>query len=271
MSYFEIYKYNDNVYQIRDAISVLSTLVIGADKALLFDTCYGIGDLPSEVKKLTDKELIVVASHGHMDHTGGNYQFPLVHIMKEDYELCIKHNNADRRRRNVKAALDKNVLPENFNVEKYVNEGAGKFDFIKPGDVFDLGGLTLEVVKLEGHTTGSIGILIKEQRILLASDALGPFVWLFLEESTTVDEYIKMCYRTMNLEFDSFLGGHIPALMTKEDVKRFIKVAEDIDLEQCEKVTYQNFEHLNSWAYSINGRIYAPGSTGIIFDPNKLK
>ena len=104
MLYFQIYKYNDNLYQIRDSISVLSTLVIGDKQALLFDTCYGIGDLLAEVEKLTDKPLIVVNSHGHMDHSCGNYQFPYVYITEDDYELCLKHNSKDRRMRNIKAA-----------------------------------------------------------------------------------------------------------------------------------------------------------------------
>ena len=270
MNYFQIFKYNDNVYQIRDSISVLSTLVIGENKALIFDTCYGIGDLLAEVKKLTDKPLIVVNSHGHMDHSCGNYQFSKVYITKDDYELCLKHNNKDRRMRNVKAALDKKVLPVDFDVEKYINQPAGNFEFLNIGDIYDLGGLTLTVVALEGHTKGSIGLLINEQRILLASDALGPFVWLFLEESTTVSEYIKMCYRTFELPFDHFLGGHIPTLMGKEELKKFIDVAEKIDLKESEKVVFQNFEELDSYAYSINGKIYSPGSTGILFDPKKL-
>ena len=56
MSYFGIQKYNDNLYQFKDPLGVLSTLLIGKEKALLFDTCYGIGDLKEEVRKITDKE-----------------------------------------------------------------------------------------------------------------------------------------------------------------------------------------------------------------------
>ena len=37
MNYFTVFKYDDNLYQIKDALGVLSTLVIGNDKALLFE------------------------------------------------------------------------------------------------------------------------------------------------------------------------------------------------------------------------------------------
>ena len=51
MSYFTIFKYNEKLYQIKDALGVLSTLVIGQEKALLFDTGYGIGNIKEEVEK----------------------------------------------------------------------------------------------------------------------------------------------------------------------------------------------------------------------------
>ena len=50
-------------------------LIEGDEKAMLIDTGAGIGDLKAQVEKLTDKPLIVVNTHGHVDHTGGNMQF----------------------------------------------------------------------------------------------------------------------------------------------------------------------------------------------------
>ena len=55
MSYFTITKINDSIYQFNDKMSVLSTLVIGTKKALLFDTTYGIGNLKEEVEKIRNK------------------------------------------------------------------------------------------------------------------------------------------------------------------------------------------------------------------------
>ena len=75
MGYFTVTKINDSIYQFNDKMSVLATLVIGTEKALLFDTTYGIGNLKKEVEEITNKPLIVVNSHGHMDNSCGNYQF----------------------------------------------------------------------------------------------------------------------------------------------------------------------------------------------------
>lgn len=271
MGYFEIHKQSDNLYILRDSLGVLIFLVIGSEKALLLDTGYGLANLKEEVRKITDKELIVVNSHSHMDHTCGSYQFDLVYITEEDYKDCLHYNGKEWRQKNINSARNKNILPEDFNEEEYLNAPIDNFKFINIGDIFNLGNLNLEVVALEGHTKGSIGLLIKEERILLATDALGPFVWLFMTESTTVREYIEMCKRTLKLEFDYFYAGHSLFKFSKELINDFIMVAKLIDVEKSEKVVFPNFEDLNSYAFSINGKVYTPGAIGLLYDPNKLR
>ena len=55
-------------------------LVEGREKALLVDTGLGVGDLRGEVEALTDKPVIVANTHGHGDHSGGNYAFDRVYM-----------------------------------------------------------------------------------------------------------------------------------------------------------------------------------------------
>lgn len=269
MAYFTVYKYNDNLYQIKDALGVLATLVIGDKKALLLDTCYGIGNLKEEVEKITNKPLIVVNSHGHMDHSCGNYQFDNIYIDQRDEEILRKHNNADRRKRNIKSAQRLNVLPENFDIEKYLNEGIGKLHYIKHGDIFDLGNLILEVVNMNGHTKGSIGLYIKQWKLMLVSDATCPFVWMFLEESTTVSEYTSMLEEVLKLDFDNFLVGHGARMFPRNKMIDFYEVAKNLDLSKSVKVSFENFEELNSYCYT-EGVMYNQDHCGIVFDPNKL-
>ena len=269
MGYFTVYKYNENLYQIKDALGVLATLVIGEEKALLFDTCYGIGDLKQEVLNITTKPLIVVNSHGHMDHSCGNYQFGKIYIDERDVDLVKSHNSADRRTRNINSAKNMKVLPVDFDIEKYLNEGIGQLEFIKHGDVFDLGNLKLEVINMNGHTKGSIGLYIKDWKLMLVSDATCPFVWMFLEESTTVTEYIKMLEEVLKLDFDNFLVGHGARMFPRSKMIDFLNVAKEIDLEKSVKVSFQNFEQLNSYCYT-EGELYNQDQCGIVFDPNKL-
>ena len=269
MTYFTVTKYNDSLYQIKDALGVLATLVIGRDKALLFDTCYGIGDLKKEVESITDKPLIVVNSHGHMDHACGNYQFDSVYIHKDDVELCKKHCGVDRRKRNIESAKRLNVLPDGFDVDKYINEGTGNLKLVDVGDVFDLGNVDLEVIKMEGHTAGSIGLYIKKWKLMLVSDAACPFVWLFLEESLPLSTYVKMLERTLKYDFDNFLVGHGAVMYPKSKMEEFYDVAKNVEMDKIFKVAFDNFQDCNSYCYT-RGKLYGVGDCGVIFDPRRL-
>ena len=270
MGYFDVTKYNDNLYQFKDKLGVLVTLVIGTEKALVLDTAYGIGNLKKEIREITDKPLVVVNSHGHMDHCGGNFQFDEIFIHEKDFESCEMHNNKDRRMRNIQSAINVKALPENFDIEKYLNEGIGNLKPLNYDDIIDLGNIKLKVVNMEGHTKGSIGLYIEDWKLLLVSDATCPFVWMFLNESTTVDVYVKMLKRVLTLDFDSFLVGHGARMFPRSKMIDFLNVAEKIDLKKAVKVSFANFEELNSYCYT-EGQMYNQDHAGIVFDPNKLK
>lgn len=269
MNYFTVYKYNDNLYQIKDALGVLSTLVIGNNKALLYDTGYGIGNLKEEVEKITTKPLIVVNGHGHMDHACGNYLFDEVWIHEKDVELLKKHNSRQRRQKNIDAAKKANVLPLGFNEEAYLNRSEGNLKLINYYDIIDLGGTLLEVIPMPGHTKGSIALYNKEEKLLLVGDATCPFVWMFLEESTTVSEYLQSLEEVLKLDFDNFLVGHGARMFPKSKMYDFYNIAKTIDLNKSVKVSFNNFEHLNSYCYTL-GKMYDQDDCGIVFDPNKL-
>ena len=269
MSYFDVVKYNNNLYQIKDRLGVLSTLVIGENKALLFDTCYGVGNLKEEVEKITNKPLIVVNSHGHMDHTGGNYQFPEVYLHENDFELVKKHNSEKWRQRTINTLEKNKITVEGFSKENYLKQREGNIIPLKLHEIFDLGGVTCEVLPLFGHTQGSIALYIKEWKLALVSDGTCPFIWIFLEESTTVTVYVKYLKELLKYDFDNFLVGHGARLLPRERMYAFLKIAEEIDLSKSVKVSFDNFDDLNSYCFT-HDRMYDQDGCGIIFDPNKL-
>ena len=270
MDYFTICKYDNDLYQIKDALGSLISIIIGEDKALVLDTGYGIANIYQEVRKITNLPLLVIDSHGHMDHTGGNYLFPLVYIHSKDYELVKKHNSEKWRLRNIASAKSANVLPDNFDEESYLNKREGNLKFLDDIKSFDLGGKTLEVIYTPGHTAGSISLYCKEKRIMITSDAICQYVWLFLEESTSVSDYIKSIEKVLSYDFDYFLVGHGAKLIKKEVMKEYLACAKSLDLSKAKKVTFKNFEECNSYEYSTD-YLYSPNGCGIVFDINKIK
>lgn len=267
--YYNIIKINEFIYQISDPLGVLATLVIGEKKALLFDTTYGFGDLKKTISNLTDKPLIVINSHGHMDHTGGNYQFSEIFISKDDFLLFEKHNSPGYRTRNFERLEKHFNYNLGINKDDYIHKTFTNFIFVKEHDIFDLGGIVLEVIFIPGHTTGSIALFIKNHKIMLVGDGAVEFTWVFLDESTKISEYINSLKKILLYDFELFLTGHGAGFRSKEKMKRFLKIAEEIDLDHSVKVSYEGFDDIETYCYT-DGTVYGRDSVGIMFSKNKL-
>jgi glyoxylase-like metal-dependent hydrolase (beta-lactamase superfamily II) len=271
MSYFKDIQINEHIYQIKDPMGVLMTLIIGNNKAMLIDTGYGIYDIKKHVESITNLPLIVVNSHGHMDHSCGNYLFEEVFIHEKDFELCKLHNSYDWRKRNLTTAMNMNLIDNNYNFDLYLQRNCGNLLPISYNEEFDLGNITIKTINMEGHTTGSVGFLIEEDNLLVTSDGACPFVWLFLTESTSVLTYIKMLENVLTLPFDGILVGHgAGTILPRQKIVDFLNCAKDISLEQSVQVYFNNFDHLNSYCYT-KGKMYDQNDVGVVFDPNKLK
>jgi glyoxylase-like metal-dependent hydrolase (beta-lactamase superfamily II) len=59
---------------------VNSFLIQGAKSAILFDTGLGVANIRKVVEELNDHPLLMVNSHYHFDHTGGNRLFDEIAI-----------------------------------------------------------------------------------------------------------------------------------------------------------------------------------------------
>ena len=76
--WFEIYSIQPGVFAIyepKQFEEVISYLILGDKRALLFDTGLGIGRISAAVARLTSLPLVVINSHTHFDHVGGNAEF----------------------------------------------------------------------------------------------------------------------------------------------------------------------------------------------------
>lgn len=170
----------ENVWHIEESGGVFCTLIRGEKLAILVDTGCGGKDLRSFVEAHVSTPYLVVNTHGHPDHAGGNDSFPRVWLHPE--ELDTLHHYFPEPR----CAL----LP------------------LSPGQIFDLGGLTVEIVPLCGHTKGSIGLLIREERLLVAGDGLNEQLWMFTPGHDTLAALKHTLIASLEREFDTFIGSH---------------------------------------------------------------
>ncbi len=229
--FYQVDEIKKGIYRITSEEAVFSDLFVGEKKALLWDTGHGFGNLKEKVKSITGLPLYIVNSHGHVDHTCGNYQFEEeVFIHSSDMELCRKHNSYEMRKGEVDARRG-GILPEYFDEEKYLNGGTGRLVPVKEGDIFDLGGITLEVIEVPGHTAGSISLLYREEKMLYAGDAMNQHLWLFLPESLPVSVYIETLKKAAAVDFEKLLVSHSQILFDKAILNDFMDLALHLDYE----------------------------------------
>lgn len=237
MSYYKVNEVEDGVYRLVSAEAVFCELIVGEEKALLLDTGWGLGPLADTVREITDKSLIVVNSHGHVDHVCGNNQFQgNIYIHPRDMELVKAHGS-----RMMKEFIlaqsggdDSQLLPEGFDKEAYLSDGNITYVPVEENHVLDLGGTTLKVLELPGHTAGSIGLWCEEKQILFVGDAINGCLLLSGQESASMDAYISSLKKAKDTGFEKMYGGHAVNAFTQKDLDRFLHLAEGVDWENSE-------------------------------------
>lgn len=233
---FQIRELRPGMYRFLNA-GVHMDLIIGTEKALLIDTGNGYADIHRAVRRITDLPLIVVNSHGHLDHACGNYFFDQeIYIHPDDMELCRKHNAREMRIYSASQAegMRKNKsldIPKDFDADRFISQGCGKLVPVEEGHTFELGGRSLQVVSLPGHSKGSIGLLCPEERVLYTGDAINGSVYLFLEGSTSLSVYRETVKKAMKLDFDNMIISHGFSMYPKSALDNYLKIAENPDFE----------------------------------------
>ena len=181
---FEHEKISPTTTRLRAPGFELMYLVEGKEKAALIDTGSGLGFLREYVEKLTDKPIIVLLTHGHVDHAMGAAEFEEVYMNHADDYIYVQHADMGFRRDGLflcpQKVEEEEIIPAKDLAE--IRQMAG-------GDSFDLGGIHIDIYDLPGHTRGSVVMLIREERVLLLGDACNYLTFLHEPYSTTVQEY----------------------------------------------------------------------------------
>jgi glyoxylase-like metal-dependent hydrolase (beta-lactamase superfamily II) len=236
--WFEVYKPAPGVFAIYEphqAEETIGYLIIGEKRALLFDSGMGISDVRKVTTELTKLPIVVLNSHTHDDHVGGNWQFDTIYGMDTDFT----RNNAKGSREDAQAEITPDQicgsLPREFDAETYSTRPWKITAYTHDGDHLDLGGRVIEVIATPGHTPDAISLLDRANGLLFTGDTYYPApIWLFRPE-TDLDAYAASIRKLAALapHVKIVLGAHnipvaspsvLPRLVTAFDAVRAGKV-----------------------------------------------
>ena len=124
---------------------------------------------------------LVLNTHGHFDHTGGNYAIKSF----GNTEICVHRKDAgmivDRERYMkeffapaAEKIVGKDLMEREWEgFSEMAGPKTGVDRFLEDNDTIDLGaGCVLRVIELPGHTAGSLGFYWEEEGILFSGDSL---------------------------------------------------------------------------------------------------
>jgi glyoxylase-like metal-dependent hydrolase (beta-lactamase superfamily II) len=238
VEWFEIRHLGDGIHLIAEPGHVNSFLVVGDHAALLFDSGLGIGRISEAVSQLTNLPLIVVNSHDHLDHRGGNAdllqrraELGLAHIAAHPLGVHAGHDavpqsflhNYEMAMRRVYAdylaymALDSQSfyaamqlarmrpLPE---LSRWCVPAVRPTRALLDGEVIDLGGRALTVLHTPGHAPDSICLFESGTGILLAGDTLVAAAFWLHGPQADLDSFVSTTARLAELPLTRILTAH---------------------------------------------------------------
>ena len=198
---FEVIEAGSGCWRIEDN-GVRAFLFTGKEKALLVDSGFGkSGSIKAVAESLTGKPVMLVNSHADGDHVGGN----------ADFDRAYMH-------------------PAEFPYYRECCPGGVDAYPLWEGDTLDIGGRKFEVILIPGHTPGSIALLDREHRLLVAGDSIsdGPIFMFGKFRSLRAYIYSMKKLSAMSGAFDTIYPAHGPCPLGTDIIGKLTNGAESV-------------------------------------------
>jgi len=149
----EITKLSPRVWRFHDSVAT-SYLVVGDERAAMIDCGMGNEPVMPLIREITPLPVELYLTHAHGDHYGAAAEFDVVRLDVGEQDYIDRFN-------------------ELFTYMKVAPLSHDNLVYFQDGDRFDLGGETLTVLGLPGHTPGSVVFRADDSKMLFAGDAVG--------------------------------------------------------------------------------------------------
>jgi hydroxyacylglutathione hydrolase len=263
--YFTASLVAENIWSIAGMANDQMYLVIGREKAMLVDTGMGIGDLSGVVHGITSLPVMVVNTHGHPDHAGGNSNFDEIWLPEKDLEIMQTMCTTAFRRNDIKAANAENNPDYQQMVDGLVETKAYDRKYLVPGQIIDLGSRQFSVMEVPGHTPGSLCLINHQEEIVFSGDTVvATPAWLYLKHSLPLHVYYASLQKIDKLGFKNLkiFPGHPPVPLGSDHLKDLLAC--------CEEILGNPRRGTLTTTFAGQGFQWTHGRGTIIYDPEKL-
>ena len=165
--YFVVEELGDGAWAIgepRYGQCNFSYLIAGSERALLFDTGPGVRDIGPIVGSLTKLPVLALPSHLHFDHVGNLARFADVALPDLPALRAQARGGRIRLTRYQHLGFIEGGIPVEFAVTRW----------LAPGSSIELGGRTLRLLSMPGHTADSVVLEDQGANRLFAGDFIYP-------------------------------------------------------------------------------------------------
>lgn len=243
---FPMVQFKKDTWEIDEFDCASIFLLIGSEKAMVVDLGMGIGDLRGAIEMITDKPLIAVISHGHIDHTAHAREFEEVWIHPADADKPMPQS-LERRVYDTEriAQRQKGAIGAPYNMfrlygydievdlrEPGPDEKMPKINYLHDGQQFDLGDRIVTAYECPGHSEGAMVFLDEKTKTLIAGDAVNFNLGAGAVPIETMLRYLKRI-QAMSDRYDGIWNGHhdfraLGAPLDEDCLPTIIEMCEDI-------------------------------------------
>jgi len=230
IAFFERKFPSANMVLIKDELPILIDTGFGSDKVQTEQLIREAGVLPEELH-------LVVNTHYHSDHVGGNF------YLQKKYGVKIAAHKWDADLINLGDSeacsaewLDQPVEP--YRVDRKLSDN----------DEIHIGSRTLKVLHTPGHTLGHISLYEPEERILICGDLFhkNDIGWLniFREGIASIHQSIESLDRLATLRIEQAYSGHGPQIddplssidSARNRFDKWVKSPDKVSWHACKRI-----------------------------------
>lgn len=201
-------------------------LIKGSHTAILLDTGCGYQPIRPVVDDLLGGlDLLVINSHNHWDHIGGNGEFEETYIHRLDFKKLMSPMDISFLRSSPSPRISK------FETSNFTLSFSETNIPLVGDEIFNLGGLEISLMRTHGHTPGSIS-LISSEGDLFTGDTYHYGAY-FLPPDHIIPDLIASLDQLLNLkdEFPSInvYPGHEKYLIDLNNVSNLINAISNLE------------------------------------------